>query len=41
MERNDAADTIDLELEGGRRVSLGYRAASKILAAVPVAALAE
>jgi DtxR family Mn-dependent transcriptional regulator len=39
--RNDAADTIDLDLEGGRQVSLGYRAASKILVAVPVAALAE
>jgi DtxR family Mn-dependent transcriptional regulator len=39
--RNDAADTIDLDLEGGRHVSLGYRAASKILVAVPVAALSE
>jgi DtxR family Mn-dependent transcriptional regulator len=39
--RNDAADTIDLDLEGGRQVSLGYRAASKILVAAPVAALAE
>jgi DtxR family Mn-dependent transcriptional regulator len=41
VERSDAADTIALELDGGRQFSLGYRAASKILVAVPVAALVE
>jgi Fe2+ transport system protein FeoA len=39
--RNEAADTIELEFEVGRRVSLGYRAASKILVAVPVATQVE
>jgi DtxR family transcriptional regulator, Mn-dependent transcriptional regulator len=29
--RDEAADTVDLELVGGERLSLGYRAASKIL----------
>lgn len=29
--RDEAADTVDLRLESGERLSLGYRAASKIL----------
>jgi DtxR family Mn-dependent transcriptional regulator len=31
LHRDEAADTVDLELAGGERLSLGYRAASKIL----------
>jgi DtxR family Mn-dependent transcriptional regulator len=31
LARDEVADTVDLELPGGERVSLGYRAASKIL----------
>lgn len=31
LHRDEAADTVDLELADGERLSLGYRAASKIL----------
>ena len=30
-ERNEPGDTVELELDGGERLDLGYRAASKIL----------
>jgi DtxR family Mn-dependent transcriptional regulator len=33
--RDEAADTVELELAGGERLSLGLRAASKILVAPP------
>lgn len=39
--RNDAADTVELEIQGGAGFSVGYRAASKILVAVPVPSLSE
>jgi DtxR family Mn-dependent transcriptional regulator len=31
LSRDEAADTVELELQGGERLSLGFRAASKIL----------
>lgn len=39
--RNEAADTIELRFEDGRSLSLGFRAASKILATVATPSVAE